>query len=313
MATKLQSAGRVVVGTDGSERANRAVEWAADRALARGLPLLVLYVAPNRGALGIDAIGADAFDDPRGHKRVQAALGHVEELVGSLRASYPGIDVSSAVVEGNPAQVLAEATKNAAMVVVGARGASAPRSVKMLGGVSDAVTAHARGPIAIVTDEAHDNPHGPVVVGVDDSEPSMLAVATAFDAARVRGVPLVAVHAFVQRPPNEAVWDEGEWTATMKETSWEQADKELGEKVRGWLAGAIAENPDVPLEVRIVRASPHDALVVASMDAGLLVVGSRGRGGFRGLLLGSTSKHVIREAHCPVVVTRGPTWDADLL
>ena len=71
------------------------------------------------------------------------------------------------------------------------------------------------------------------------------------------------------------------------------------------MADAINEYPDVPVEVRVVRGRPQEALVEASDGAGLVVVGSRGRGGFRGLLLGSTSKHVLRESHSPVIVTRG--------
>lgn len=78
----------------------------------------------------------------------------------------------------------------------------------------------------------------------------------------------------------------------------------LTKNIEGVFADIKAQYPEVQVELRIVDSSASQALIDASIDAGLVVVGSRGRGGFTGLLLGSTSKRVLREAHCPVVVTR---------
>lgn len=304
MSSDLPTQGRIVVGTDGSERAGKAVQWAAERAAQRKLPLLIVQVIPRDQTLGTvpsavygELPGSILADYQRDY--LQQVRNRLSELAEQVRTNNPDLEVETAVVEGRPSVVLAEATMDAELVVVGARGATAPRTVKWLGGVSDAIVTHAQGPIAVITDEAHENPQGPVVVGVDDSAPARAAARLAFQAAATRGVPVVVVHAFSYGPA-EAGWDPATWDPTGAKL--EQA---LTEHVKGILADATKDYPDVPVEVRIKRGRPQEALVEASDGAGLVVVGSRGRGGFRGLLLGSTSKHVLRESHSPVIVTRG--------
>lgn len=299
MNAEIETAGRIVVGTDGSERANKAVEWAADRAAARGLPLLVLFIVPEMPLPGRTAAaaaihhGSDYVADYLNHSQER-----VDRVVDDLRARFDGLDVTGAALQGNPSYVLARASKDADLVVVGARGQSAPLSVKLLGGVSDAVAGHAKGAVVVVGDEAHENPDGPIVVGVDDSPEAKAAVWRAFDAANVRGVPVVAIH----------TWDFGPYDAFNAEI-WDRSMAEITESltelVNEVLADARAEFPDVEVEIKVVRGRPETALIKASKDAGMVVVGSRGRGGFAGLLLGSTSRHVLREAQCPVLVTRG--------
>lgn len=298
MSTEIASAGRIVVGTDGSQRASKAVEWAADRAVARKLPLLVVFTMTNANILVGEVAGAAAT---RQRDQLRETLKQVEQLPDNLRAVFPGLDVSSVVVEGTPAEVLARASRDAELVVVGARGETAPLGVRLLGGVSDAVAAHSVGPVAVISDDAHENPAGPVVVGVDDSEPSRAAVRLAFEAATVRGVPLILYSAF---PYGSA--DFSRYSDPVKLNPYsEEHRQQITAEVLELAADEIAAHPDVPVEVRVEWGRPQDVLVEASRQAGLLVVGSRGRGGFRGLLLGSTSKHVIRAAHCPVIITRG--------
>lgn len=299
MNATIQSAGHVVVGTDGSQRANKAVEWAADRATARKLPLLVLYVVPELPLPGRTAAAAQIH---HGKDYVADYLANaqqrVDAVVEQMRNKFEGLDVTGQVVQGNASFVLARASRDAEMVVVGARGEGAPLAVKLLGGTSDAVTSHAHGPVAVIGDDASYNPQGPVVVGVDDSPAAKAAAKLAFDAAHLRGVPVIAVNA----------WDFGPYDAFNAEI-WDQSMAEitqsLTEMVNDLLAEQKAAYPDVPVEIRVVRGRPEVAVVDASKGAGLTVVGSRGRGGFAGLLLGSTSKHVLREAHSPVIVTRG--------
>ncbi len=299
MNAEIETAERIVVGTDGSERANKAVEWAADRAVARKLPLLVLFVVPEMPLPGRTAAAAAIY---HGTDYVADYVNHAQErvdkIVAELRQKYDGLNVTGLALQGNPSYVLAGASKDAAMVVVGARGQSAPLSVRLLGGVSDAVASHAKGPIAVIGDGSHEHPDGPVAVGVDDSPPAKAAIDLAFDAADVRGVPVIAVN----------TWDFGPYDAFNAEV-WERSMAEitesLTESVTEILAPIRARYPNVPVEIRVVRGRPETALIKASEEAGLVVVGSRGRGGFTGLLLGSTSKHVLRESKCPVIVTRG--------
>ena len=299
MTAELQTAGRIVVGTDGSLRADKAVAWAANWAAARNLPLLILLVVPELPLPGRTAAaaainqGTHYVDDFLAESQQK-----VEAVAERLRAEYPGVEIEARVVQGHDSSILAEASKDAAQVVVGARGQNAPLSVKLLGGVSDAVASHAHGQVAVISDFAEENPNGPVVVGVDDSAPARAAARIAFDDAQVRGVPVIAVNA----------WDFGPYDAFNAEIwdhSMQQINTSLTDLVNEVLAPLREEFPNVEVEVRIVRGRPENAIVDASKGAGLVVVGSRGRGGFKGLMLGSTSKHVLRESHAPVIVTRG--------
>ena len=273
---------RIVVGTDGSRRADRAVDWAAGRAAALGLPLLILHVVPGRPTPSTPLTAVTASFEEGFHEE---ALERLERVVRRAHELHDDLDVTGEIVEGNAAYVLAQASKEAALVVVGARGESAPVTVRLLGGVCDQVTAYASGPIAVIPDEEHACPDGPVVLGVDESPEARAAMWFAFETAAARGVPVVAIHAWQDRDSREIV-------------------ARVTDIVDGMLTEARAEYPEVPVEVRVIHGKPHHELVQASKEAGLVVVGSRGIGGFTGLLLGSTSKRVLRDSHCPVVVTR---------
>jgi nucleotide-binding universal stress UspA family protein len=140
-----------------------------------------------------------------------------------------------------------------------------------------------------------------IVVGVDGSPESRAALAWALDEARLRGARVLAVHAWTA--PEAYAFDAP--TATMP--AMEDALRQVGERV---LESAVSETVaaaevDVPVERRVVDAGPAEALLAAAGDAALVVVGSRGRGGFASLLLGSVSNQVAQHAPCPVVIVRG--------
>ncbi|MGI5951986.1 MAG: universal stress protein [Brooklawnia sp.] len=293
MSTEIDTAGRIVVGTDGSERAYQAIDWAAKRALARELPLLVLHATPGPGEFGESSAGENYVLELKARAEDKLAV-----VLQRLGEQYPGLKVSAVAPYGHPSYVLAQASKDAALVVVGARGQDAPLAVRLLGGVADAVTAHARGPVVVIPDGLHETPDGPVVVGIDDSPEGRAAARIAFDAARNRGVPVLALHAW-SYAGREAAWIEPKWESMDEVAAAGRIDM-----VNRVLAEEVAASPEVEVEIKVVRARPQEALVEFSKQAGLVVVGSRGRGGFAGLLLGSTSKHVLRESHAPVLVTR---------
>lgn len=300
MSDKLVSEGRWVVGTDGSLRADKAVMWAAKHVSERTVPvpLLIVHAIPATPIPSRNE-AATALQTGQDYKDMleERAYRIVGEVADRVRAEYPDLQVETAVVEGHPADLLAEAAQDADQVVVGAQGAGAPALVKMLGGVSDYVVANAQGAVAVVPDRAEDRPGAPVVVGLDDSPQGHLAIARAFQAASLRGVPLIAITAW-DYGPYDAITGEI-WTHSVKEM--DQMMVEAGEEL---IATKQAEFPDVEVTVKAVRGRPETALIDASRDAGLVVIGSKGRGGFARLLLGSTSRHVLRESYCPVVVTR---------
>lgn len=300
MANNYVTEGRWVVGTDGSPRADKAVEWAASHLSERNepVPLLIIHAIPETPIPSRNA-AATSLVQGRDYKEMlrEKAERIVSEVADRIRQMYPKLTVETAVVEGHPADLLAKAAKDADQVVVGARGAGAPSMVKMLGGVSDYVVQHAEGAVAVVPEQAEERPGAPVLVGLDDSPQGKLAIARAFQAASLRGVPLIAITAWDYGPYD--AFNAEIWAHSMDEMN--QMMVEEGEKL---IADKVAEFPDVDVTIQPARGRPETALVEASKDAGLLVIGSKGRGGFASLLLGSTSRHVLREAYCPVVITR---------
>ncbi len=294
----LESKDRLVVGTDLSHRATTAVNWAAARALAHGKPLLIVLALPEvpipRRADVYDAM-LEGDHIAVLHERGERRLAEERERV---LAAFPGIRLETAVVEGRASYILAQATRDAELVVVGARGEHAPVGVRTLGGTADAVVTHAHGPVAVVTDRSELTPDGPVVVGVDDSPESMAAIRIAVEEASLLKLKLVAVHA----------WDMSAWLAQTA-GGWSIDAQAMGGALDQMVSDLVgvytADKPDLVVERRIVPDRASLALVDASNGASLLVIGSRGRGGFAGLLLGSVSRSVLRDAHCPVIVTRG--------
>ena len=299
MPISFNATGKIVVGTDLSGRAQEAVAWAAHRAAARKVPLLIVLALPEvpiprRSRLFDAMVTGDYHGYLAGNAKAK-----LEELAAKARELHPELEVETVAEEGLGSYVLAQASKKALLVVVGARGANAPAKVRALGGTADAVVAHAHGPVAVITDHGSPTPDGPVVVGVDDSPESDAALALAADEAAARGVPLRAIHA----------WDVAPWMmGPMGVTAMQSLPpvSRLKERIEEIVAPVVADHPGLEYTVEVVEARPSAALAEASVGASELVVGSRGLGGFTGLLLGSTSKEILRDADCPVIVTRAP-------
>jgi nucleotide-binding universal stress UspA family protein len=288
--------GPVVAGVDGSDRALQAVRWAAAEAARRRLPLRLVaaHTWPVGGFVGDPGLGVD----PRAVLR-DAMLGHLAAAAAAAAEVVPGLTVERADVEGDPAVVLAAESERAALVVLGDRGLGGFTGL-LLGSVAVALCTRAACPVVVVrgveTDPAVPRTE-PVVVGVDGSPGSEAAVAYAVDAAVLRGVPLVAVHA----------WRDVLVDATMAPlVDWDAVEADEREVLAERLAGTRTEHPDLVLRKLVVRDRPARALVDESRGAQLVVVGSRGRGEVRGLLLGSVSQQLLHHAHCPVVVVRSP-------
>ena len=128
----------------------------------------------------------------------------------------------------------------------------------------------------------------PVVVGIDCSPTSEHALALALDEASRRGVELTAVHAWSDMAVYQLPWLE--WR--------EEAERNLAEYLAGWLE----RYPDVKVNRVIVLDHPGRALIEESERAQLVVVGSHGRGGLSGMLLGSVSNGVVHAVRAPVIV-----------
>jgi nucleotide-binding universal stress UspA family protein len=231
------------------------------------------------------------WQEDEGRKVLADALRTVEDSTKHLGP----VEVSSELMIGPPVPILVDLSKDAAMVVVGSRGRGAVAR-RLLGSVSTGLVHHAHCPVAVIPDQDPSMPRpsqAPILVGIDGSLASESAIAIAFDEASWRGVELIALHAwsdtamFEFRVPN--------WSEVRSE-----AEELLAERLAGWQK----RYPDVDV-VRVVECDqPARQLVEQSKSAQLLVVGSHGRGGFTGMLLGSVSTAVVHTARTPVIVAR---------
>jgi nucleotide-binding universal stress UspA family protein len=286
----------VIVGVDFTPSAEAALAWAADEAALRRLPLHMVHTIAEP-PLGYRTADLDELWAPW-HAAVRTACTlELQSLRHRVLQRHPDLTVVAERADGPPADVLTKRARGSAMVVVGSRQLGRVRDVFTRGAVAMPLVAHAPCPVAVVrgTEPAEHEPSDLMVVGVDGSEASMPAVGFAFEEAAFRDAHLLALAAW--RP---AYWGEPVRDA---EQQWERA---LAQATAGWRE----KYPQVRLRHELVRGHPVQALTEAAADATALVVGTRGLGGFPGLLLGSVSQGVMHHARCPVVVVPHRTAQA---
>ena len=287
----------ITVGVDGSAVSQVAVDWAARAALLRGAPLKVVHVLNPPVVTAFPEVPMPAgylqWQEDEGRRVLAAAVKMAEEAAHLLGA--PAIEVTGEMVAGSSVPVLAEESNRAQLIVVGCRGRGA-LARGLLGSVSTGLVHHAHCPVAIIHDEDPLMPHpslASVVVGVDGSPASERAVAIAFEEASLRGVDLVAVHAWSDTGVLE--FPGADWSELRT-----RAEENLSERLAGW----GERYPDVLVRRIVVADRPAHQLLEQAATAQLLVVGSHGRGGFAGMVLGSVSTSVIHGAQMPVIVAR---------
>lgn len=261
------------------------MRWAAAEARLRGCPLHLVhsFTAPTFATQPVLA----PYDWRQVFEREAEAI--LTQAVDAAHAEAVDLPVATRAVPGGAAKVLVELSDGAAMLVVGHRGEGGFPGLD-LGSVASAVAAHAHSPTVIVRTGELPGLSAPVTVGVDGSRPNRAAVEFAFREADLRRSPLRAVHARQALPIPYATDLTGDAAAT--------------EQLRQWLLPWLDRFPQVSIELSAEVGSAAHCLLEAARDAGLLVVGSRGLGGFARLLLGSVSHQVVRHAHRPVVVVR---------
>jgi nucleotide-binding universal stress UspA family protein len=296
MATAA-SAQPIVVGIDGSPVSKVAVDWAARTAALREVPLKLVHVLNPPVVMAFPEVPIPAgyleWQSEEGRTLLAAAVTTAEE--SALLIGKGPIAVTTEMVAGPSVPTLVDESTRAQMVVVGCRGRNA-LARGLLGSVSIGLVHHAKCPVAIIHDEDPLMPHpsmAPVVVGVDGSPVSERAVEIAFEEASFRGVDLVAVHAWSDTGVFE--FPGVDWSALQS-----GAEEILSERLAGWQE----RYPDVLVRRVVVADRPAHQLLEQAQSAQLLVVGSHGRGGFAGMVLGSVSTAVINAARMPVLVAR---------
>lgn len=283
----------VVVGVDGSPSAERAVAWAAAEAARRGVALraVTAFGWPSEQRARQVVIG-----EPYRDQLLAEARRRLEEAAAIAGKAAPGLEVTTQVEVGSPITALGSEARGAQLVVLGDRGLGGLAGL-VLGSVAVGLAAHAASPVVIVRGE-RTAAEGTVVVGIDGSPVSEAALAFAFDAASAREADLVAVHAWWPTAVDKSLGPMMDWEAVAVEET-----AVLAERLAGW----GQKYPDVTVRRETVRDTPARALVRASRDAQLVVVGSRGRGNAAGLVLGSVSHGVLHASHCPVAIVRPET------
>lgn len=293
----------VVVGYDGSPPSTAAVTWAAAAAARTGRPLVVLHAADRVRYASDHAIGLWSPDTA-----LTEAVAVADRGVAHARSVHADLEAQGVGHLGSASMALEEASFSAAQVVVGTRGRGRVTGA-LLGSTAFAVATHARCDVVVVTGEHLDqpDPQRAVVVGVDASDGALQAVDAAATVAAQTGAPLVVVAAWEEPPVDPWVraplgYQTYDHAVEARRRAAEVAADRASERAR-------TQASDLDVQVRLSRGRPEDVLVAEAEDAALLVVGSRGRGDLKSLLLGSTSRAVLPHSPCPVLVTHPRTPD----
>ncbi|MET7668589.1 universal stress protein [Micromonospora luteifusca] len=278
----------ILVGYDASTDASVAVDWALEEARHSGQPVRLAYVfewLTVAGWVG-PGVAPGVWPDETARRQVEDL---VRRAAADAAAAHPRLTVTGEVYDGPPALVLQERSAEAGMLVLGSRGHGGFGGL-LVGSTAVSVAAHAHCPVVVVRDGAGSAPvdasAGPVAVGVDGSQPSLVALGFAAERAAQRQVPLRVLHAWTPGPGGAAGVPDERAAVDQALEPWRRTF------------------PDLDVTVDLIPTGPAAMLIEVSRDARLVVVGSRGRGGLAGMLLGSVSQQLIQHADCPVAVVR---------
>lgn len=293
----------VLVGVDGSAASLHALDWAAAQARIHGwgIRLVCSYSLPSFTAASLDG-GYAALDDTAIQEGAKAVLAEATQRVSSM-----GVPVTAKVITGDAAGVLVELSHSVRLAVVGTRGRGGFAD-RLLGTVSSALPAHAYCPTVVVPlREAgktlpEDLPIPPprpvkrIVVGVDGSPQAERALRYAIGEAETWGAELTAVAGV----PVGSMAGVLAWLPAA--IDHEQVLRDITEGLNVVVDRALVDHPDLTVRRIALDGTGAELLTEFSAATDLIVVGSRGRGGFAGLLLGSTSQAVLHHSDCPVMV-----------
>lgn len=303
MSARQMSSG-ILVGVDGSPSSTAAVEWAARDAAMRDVPLKLVHVSPAVTEFfgPVQPVPLPGEYSSRREQQAHQLLEEARKVATEAAQPSGAYEITSEVLYDAPIlPTMIDLSKQVQMVVVGCRGQTAIARA-LLGSVSSGLVYHAKSPVVVVHDQGSlaVPSHAAVVVGVDGSPVSDLATEIAFDEASRRGVGLVALHAWSDMGP----LDFGRvGQAPIEWANFEVREREvLAEHLSEWQQ----RYPGVSVSQVVVSDRPGPRLLQQAETAQLIVVGSHGRGGFSGMLLGSVSRAVVNAARIPVIVARTP-------
>lgn len=274
---------RIVVGFDGSPDAHLALTWAAETARLSGQRLAVIVVCSD-----MDPVVGDF------HARSEEAA---EEARQDAAVHLHGLDLDESLVAVRHGPVVPEllrAAHDAAILVIGSEGHGVALGT-VSGSVSQHLVRHAPCPVVVVRETRSPNVRR-IVVGVDGSEESIKALRFACERARLTGETVTAVHGYTTI---------GTRMVSVSGRDLAEAARTAASKLVARACAEVRRDfPGVEIEPEAIALRAGQVLAHSSVVASLLVVGSRGRGAFADMLLGSVSQHVLHRAQCPVAVVR---------
>jgi nucleotide-binding universal stress UspA family protein len=282
----------IVVGYDGSSGSDAAARWAAGTAQLLGRGLRMVHVMPwpilrRAGGTGV-LVGGDVL--------WQAAQRLVDTSCRHVRTEYPGVAIEAEVSLGDLVPTLLREAEGGSLLVLGSPGFGEVHELAD-GTATASIATDASCPVVVVPAGWSPRP-GDVVVGVDGSEQSRKAIDFALLFAEQTGASVRAVLAW--HDPKSVRPGDMQFPVYDVDALAEDSAAVLGEAV----AGRCVDHPDVKVTEKLVHGVASKVLLDESRDGCLLVVGSRGRGRIRSLLLGSVSRTVLHDASCPVAVVR---------
>ncbi|TVT30638.1 universal stress protein [Amycolatopsis rhizosphaerae] len=285
----------IVVGIDGSPGSRRAVLWGADEAARRRAPLTLVHAFGIPDAFYGETMPPKDWLDIR-QAESRSLLREAAELAGRV---HPELEIDTESTVDAPIPFLLGWSERAKLLVLGCAGRGEFGDL-LLGSTAASVSARSRCPLVVVRGKERGAAavDDPVVVGVDGSPEAEAAIELAFEEASLRKAPLVAVHTWSDADTRQV------FSAARAEFSFEPLRESETRVLAEALAGWEEKYPEVGVRRVVAQDRPRHELLEWSTKAQLMVVGSRGRGGFRGLLLGSTSHALLEHAECPVLLVR---------
>lgn len=285
--------GHVVVGVDGSEYSDEALDWAAEQAWLERRPLLVLHaeepLTPNQrmwlanAGIPPNQVETEADD---------ASRAVATRAVDRARKHYPALEIESQHVVADPRDALLAAARDATTVVVGSRGRGPMRSL-LLGSVSVAVARYTHCQVAVIRPRVHGTVRRGVLVGTDGTAKSLPTIEVAYRQASMRGLPLTVAH---------CAWDFEAASVDWRIVREDPGLTDLRVTVAETLAGMQEKFPDVQVEVLIARGRADSFLVDQGATMDLVVVGRHDRSVLDRWGLGSVATSVIEGTKSVVLV-----------
>lgn len=286
----------IVTGVDQAEQSEHVLAHALSEAETTARPVRVVHAwADPVWVAGPAGMGFESLPPMQDSARwAQEAAEALLDKALLQRTSTRPVTISAHAVRGDPGDVLVQAGADAGLVVVGGRTHGGVLST-LLGSATGYVLHHSAGPVMVVPDTCAPGPYRRVVVGFDDEACSRAALRWALDAARRHRCPVLVVHALRLTPSPVPV---------AADLSRPDDESELG----AWLDSEVAKAKhgldDVTTSCAVRDGSAAAVLLAAAGPADLLVLGSRGRGGFASLVLGSVATQCAQHAEGVVVVVR---------